>query len=159
MRCTCAKIDGSYYDNDMGDDAVKMADLNGSSDDNMGSVLLIPLHIRIHSCYLIACEKSWEKYNFHIGEKYFFSSVFVYRIEGLETVHVIYRLARCACSTSTVFFLKLTGLLIITCDRVVRGYVNVGSTKAESLSSLMLTPYIAQSPAKSCPSSGAGKLS
>ena len=71
MRCTCAKIDGSYYDDGMGDDAVKMADLNGSSDDDMGTVLLIPLHIRMHSCYLIACEKSWEKYNFHNVEIFF----------------------------------------------------------------------------------------
>ena len=37
VRCTCAKmadLDGSYYDDGMGDDPVKMADLNGSSDDS-----------------------------------------------------------------------------------------------------------------------------
>ena len=54
-----------------------------------------------------------------------------------ETVHVIHRLAR-RLRWSTVF-LKVRDLLIITCDRVVRGYVNLGSSKAESLSSLMLT--------------------
>ena len=31
-----ADLDGSSYDDGMGDDAVKMADLNGSSDDDMG---------------------------------------------------------------------------------------------------------------------------